>query len=180
MVGSDRRDSPRHAVTAAVGAGIAAASTYGGLKAEWSLGGSLFVQGTPPWRDRTDGWRHVGPVVRFLAFEGTVLLAGLAVLVLLSLVRPWGRRLPRLLLATLAWSGCALLLTVWVGGMTRVLIGATRSASEPGELTPAGFWVVSSSFLVLGASFGATAWLTRSTVGAPLRMVGRRSPVRQD
>jgi len=96
---------PAAGVTAAAGA--AAAVTYGAIKANWAFGGTLGLRGAPPWETGEGGWAGAGGAVRFLAFEGTVVLAAAAVALLLALVSPWGRRLPRRPLAAAAWLGCA-------------------------------------------------------------------------
>jgi len=149
---------PAAGVTAAAGA--AAAVTYGAIKANWAFGGTLGLRGAPPWETGEGGWAGAGGAVRFLAFEGTVVLAAAAVALLLALVSPWGRRLPRRPLAAAAWLGCAAVGGAWIGGTVGLLSGSAGPAVDP-SLTPALFWTLWASFGVLGAAFGATAWLTR-------------------
>lgn len=148
----------------AAGAGGLGALAYGGLKADWAAGGTLGLRGEPPWKTRTGGWAQAGDGVRFLAFEGTVILALLAVLLLLALAHPAGRRLPRRLLASLAWLGCALVGGIWVLGTANLMAGSTGPGSDP-TLAPATFWVLWASFGALGSGFGLTAWWTRPDRG---------------
>lgn len=140
--------------------GIAGAATYGSLKAVWAAGGDLGLRGEPPWETRAGVWAKADGVIRFLAFEGTVLLAALAVVLLLALVRPWGRRLPRRPLGAAAWSGCVLVGGAWIAGTVGLIAGDVGPSADP-DLTPAAFWAIWASFGTLGAGLGATAWLTR-------------------
>ena len=102
-------------------------------------------------------------VQRFFDYWGTPILAGLAVVILLGLVSPWGNvTVVRPLLRALAWAGSL----VGVAG-TAGLIETIRYF--PGDLTndrlggiyPATFLFVYACFLVLGLAFGVTAWPTR-------------------
>lgn len=144
----------------AAGAGVAAAAVYGALKASWALGGTVGIRGVPPWATRTGEWADAGATVRFLAFEGTVALALIAIAVLLALVQPWGRHLPRTLVAGAAWLGCALIGGVWLAGTVRWVAGSGGPSADE-SLAPATFWTIWASFGVLGTAFGATAWMTR-------------------
>ncbi len=89
--------SPQQAVTAAY-VGCAAAAGYAILKAAWALGNTFGANADAA------AWEEFlalmgGPIV---ALWGTVLLALLAAAILLSLVQPWGQRIPRRLRASLA------------------------------------------------------------------------------
>ncbi len=142
------------------GVGVAGALTYGTIKAVWTFGGRLGVRGEPHWETGAGGWAKTSDGVRFLAFEGTVLLSLAAIAVLLALVRPWGRRLPRRPLAVGAWLGCVLVGGAWLAGTIGFIAGDVGPGVDP-ELTPVAFWAIWASFGALGGGFGATAWLTR-------------------
>jgi hypothetical protein len=156
-------DDHSRAATAAAVAGAAAALAYGALKAVWAVGGTLGVRHTPPWVDGMPGWQH------FLAFWGTVALAVLAAAILLALVRPWGRAVPRRPLRAVAWLGAALMTSVGtLGSMPMVAyhLGLRDLSADEisGALAPGVYTFVYGSFLVLGVAFAATAWLTRARV----------------
>lgn len=151
--------APRNARLTAY-AGAAAVLAYGALKVDWALGGRLGARGTPPWVSELSGFEH------FLALWGTVLLAVLAAGILLALVQPWGRRLPRWPVRALAWLGAAVMTPVGLIGsvqMAAILAGVVRDdgATGDGSLAPEVYAFVYGSFLVLGLAFAATAWLTR-------------------
>jgi hypothetical protein len=101
--------------------GCAGAVGYGGLKVIWALGGTVGL--------RDPGRFHLAPAgltaaQRFFDYWGTPILAGLAVVILLGLVYPWGNmRLVRPLLRTLAWAG-SLLSVAGVAGL--ILTGHPR------------------------------------------------------
>lgn len=135
---------------------------YGTLKANWALGGDLGVRGEPPWTTRTGNWAEANDLVMLVAFEGTVVLALLAIALLATLVRP-SRRLPRRPLAAAAWLGCLLVGGAWIVG-TISLIEGTTGPDADSSVTPVAFWVLWASFGMLGGSFGATTWLTRPRV----------------
>lgn len=135
------------AVTAAAGA--LAALGYGALKAIWALGGTLGVNGTPPWVEDMPGWQH------FLAFWGTVILAVAAAALVAALVSPWGRS--RRPLRALAWLGAVLLTPVGLIGTAQSVAGIEGDPT----LSPAVYAFVYGSFLTLGLAFASTAWLTR-------------------
>ena len=141
--------------------GVAAAIAYGTLKAIWALGGTVGVKGTPVWHDELSSLKWI------LASWGTVALAALAVGVLLALVQPWGRSVPRRLLRGSAWTGCAVMTAVGLIGTGEVVAYAAglfdMSVEEPGDLAPWVYGYVYGCFLVLGTSFGITAWTTRAS-----------------
>ena len=83
-----RSTSDKQAVTAAY-VGCAAAAAYAVLKGAWALGSTLGVSDTAVFEEFLD--QLGGPLV---ALWATVLLALLAGAILLSLVQPWGRRIP--------------------------------------------------------------------------------------
>jgi hypothetical protein len=118
-----------------------------------------------------------GPLV---ALWATVLLAGLAGAILLSLVQPWGRRVPRRLRAALAWLGFAVMTTVGLASLGSTIVKVVAGAPFP-MLTPAIYLWTYSCFVVLGLAFAATAWRTRpsvdpSTGTARPRVVGSVAP----
>ena len=140
--------------------GCAAALGYGVLKAVWSLGGTVGLRDPEQFRPAPQG---VTGMARFFDYWGTPILAGLAVVILLGLVYPWGNvRILHPLLRTLAWAG-SLLAVVGVAGLI-VTIGyfaGDLSNERLGGIHPATFLFVYTCFLVLGVAFGVTAWLTR-------------------
>lgn len=119
------------------------------------------MRGEPPWETGAGGWAKANDAVHFFAFEGTVLLAALAVAVLLALVRPWGDGLPRRPLEVAAWSGCVFVGGDWIAGTIGLVAGDVGPSVDP-DLTPAAFWAIWASFGALGGGLGATAWLTWS------------------
>jgi len=153
--------SDRRAVTAAY-LGCAAAAGYAVLKAAWAFGSTLGVSDTATFERFLD---HVGGPL--LALWGTVLLALLAGAILLSLVQPWGRRVPRRLRASLAWLGFVIMTAVGLMGLGGTLVDAIAGSSFP-MLTPAIYIWVYSCFVVLGLTFGVTAWRTRNLLAPTL------------
>ncbi len=156
------RASSEQAVTAAY-VGCAAAAGYAILKAAWALGITFGVNADAA------AWEEFlalmgGPIV---ALWGTVLLALLAAAILLSLVAPWGQRVPRRLRASLAWLGFAVMVPI---GLLR--LAATLAEVIAGDpfplLTPAIYIYVYTCFCVLGVTFAITAWRTRRPAAAPV------------
>ena len=106
---------------------------------------------------------------RLFDYWGTPILAGLAVVILLGLVYPWGNvRIVRPVLRALAWAG-SLLTVAGVGGLILTIqyyagdLSPDRLVDRAGHVAiqPATFVFVYVCFLVLGLAFGVTAWLTR-------------------
>jgi hypothetical protein len=138
--------------------GCGAALGYGVLKAIWSLGGTVGRNGRMPPPPA-----GLPAVARLFDYWGTPILAGLAVVILLGLVYPWGNvAIVRPLLRALAWAG-SLMTVVGVAGLIVTIqhFGADLSSRWLGEIYPATFLFVYICFLVLGVAFGVTAWLTR-------------------
>jgi hypothetical protein len=140
--------------------GCAAALGYGVLKAVWTLGGTVGLRDPERFRVAPEG---LTAVQRFFDYWGTPILAGLAVMILLSLVYPWGNVIIlRPLLRTLAWAGSL----VGVAGVAGLIVtiryfAGDLSNDRLGGIYPATFLFVYVCFLVLGVAFGVTAWLTR-------------------
>lgn len=140
--------------------GCAGAIGYGALKAVWAAGGTLGLR--DPAQFSVAPRSITGPA-RVFDYWGTPVLAGIAVVILLGLVYPWGQRpIVRPLLRTLAWAGTAV--AVWgvagLGLMVAYYAGHVGS-DRLGAIAPATFVFVYVCFLVLGVGFGVTAWLTR-------------------
>lgn len=153
--------SPRQAVTAAY-VGCAAAAGYAVLKAAWALGSTFGVNAdAATLEDFLQSWG--GPAV---ALWGTVLLALLAGAILLSLVQPWGRRIPRRLRASLAWLGFTIMTPIGLAGLA-VTLTAVISGNPFPLLAPAIYIYVYTCFSVLGTTFAITAWRTRRPAAAP-------------
>ncbi|MGI8595262.1 MAG: hypothetical protein ACR2ML_13030 [Solirubrobacteraceae bacterium] len=152
----------KQAITAAH-LGCGAAAGYAVLKAAWALGSTLGVNAdAAAWEDFL---AHMGG--RMLALWGTVLLALLASAILLSLVEPWGRRVPRRLRASLAWMGFATMAPIGLIRLGQTLAEAIAGNPFP-LLTPAIYIWVYSCFVVLGLTFAVTAWRTRNLERAPV------------
>ena len=146
--------------------GCAAALGYGVLKLVWSLGGTVGLRHPERLRVAPPGITGLG---RLFDYWGTPVLAGLAVVILLGLVYPWGNvRILRPLLRALAWAG-SLLTVAGVGGLIVMIqyfaghLNPDRLVDQAGHVAiqPATFVFVYVCFLVLGLAFGVTAWLTR-------------------
>lgn len=136
--------------TTAARAGCAAAAGYGALKLSWALGATIGVQSPARLRQ---GEAQAGGDERWLAYWGTVLLALLAVLLLLALVRYPGSRTLR----ALGWIG-SLLIVPGVAGLA-LLMGraAGIGRQDLGGLYPGTYLVVYGCFLTLGLAFALTA-----------------------
>jgi len=157
----------KHAVAAAY-LGCAAAAGYAVLKIAWGMGSTFGIRDPAAFEDFID---QTGGSL--LALWGTVLLALLASAILLSLIRPWGGRLPRRLRASLAWLGAIM------APLGLMRLAATIAQTIAGDafpvLTPAIYISVYVCFTVLGLTFAFTAWRTRNhqaahrplTQGAP-------------
>lgn len=151
--------------TRVVYAGALGASVYGSLKLAWTLGTNLGINGVPPWKSHTGWWRQAGAVTEFVAFEGTVILAAVAVLILLAAVRPWGRRLPARALEVLTASALAVAGFAWVGGsagiVARALHGRSLAPQGTGELVPWTFWLLWAVFGLMALGFGGAVAVGR-------------------
>jgi hypothetical protein len=113
--------------------GCAAALGYGVLKLIWSLGGTAGLRDPEVLRASL---MATSGVPRFFDYWGTPILAGLAVVILLGLVYPWGNVIIlRPLLRTLAWAG-SLVAVAGVAGLILVIrysavTGWARSSPPP-------------------------------------------------
>ena len=142
--------------------GCAAAAGYAVLKAAWALGSTVGVNADAmAWEEFL---AEMGG--RTLALWGTVLLALLASAILLSMVQPWGRRVPRRLRASLAWLGFATMAPIGLARLGQTLFDAIAGNPFP-LLAPAIYIYVYSCFVVLGLTFAVTAWRTRNPQPAP-------------
>jgi hypothetical protein len=130
------------------------------LKLVWSLGGTVGLRGPERFLVAPEGVTGVG---RFFDYWGTPILVGLAVVILLGLVYPWGNvKIVRSLLGALAWAG-SLLAVAGVGEFVQTIRYFAGDLPEHwlGRIYPATVLFVGVCFLVLGVAFGVTAWLTR-------------------
>ena len=151
----------KQAITAAR-LGCAAAAGYAVLKTAWAFGSTVGVTADQAaWEDFLHSMG--GPII---ALWGTVVLALLASAILLSMVQPWGERVPRRLRASLAWLGFAIMTPA---GLLR--LGETIAQAVAGDpfplLAPAIYIYVYACFIALGLSFAVTAWRTRHREAAP-------------
>lgn len=110
-----------------------------------------------------------------VALWGTALLALLATAILLSLVQPWGRRVPRHVRASLAWLGFTIMAPI---GLIRLAdtIAAVIAGDPFPLLTPAIYIYVYTSFVALGLSFAVTAWRTRELSRTPASAPSNTAP----
>ena len=140
--------------------GCAAALGYGVLKVIWALGGTVGLRDPERFRVAPAG---ITGARRFFDYWGTPILAGLAVVILLGLVYPWGKvAILRPLLRTLAWAGSL----VGVAGVAGLILTIRYFAGDLGNdrlggIHPGTFLFVYVCFLVPGLAFAATAWLAR-------------------
>lgn len=144
----------------AASVGCVAALGYGGMKVVWALGGTVGIR-DPALYAAPD--QTLGLAGRWFDDWGTPGLAGLGVIVLLGLVQPWGQAVVlRPVLRIAAWAG-SLLAVVGALGLALMVGYSLGALSEDrlGALEPGTFVFVYSCFLLLGLSFGVTAWLTR-------------------
>ena len=120
----------KQAITAAR-LGCAAAAGYAVLKTAWAFGSTVGVTADPA------AWETFLTQMggRTVALWGTVLLASLAGAILLSMVQPWGRHVPRWLSASLAWLGFAIMAPV---GLVR--LGETIAGVSSGKGSPTMAW----------------------------------------
>jgi hypothetical protein len=126
-------DRQRHARRMAY-LGCAAALGYGGLKAVWALGSTVGRHG------QMHNPASLTAAQQWFDCWGTPVLAGLAVVILLGLVYPWGNvKTVRPLLRALAWAGslmavvgvAGLIVTVQHSAPTSAVAGWARSTPPP-------------------------------------------------
>jgi len=160
----------KQAVTSAY-FGCAAAAGYALLKTAWALGSTLGVSDTEVFEEFLE--QLGGPL---LALWATVLPALLAGAILLSLVQPWGSRVPRRLRASLAWLGFAIMAPIGLFGLGETIAAAIAGNPFP-MLTPATYIFVYVCFVVLGLAFAFAAWRTRNPNSAPAPAARRRAPL---
>ena len=94
---------------------------------------------------------------------GSQILAGLAIVILLGLIYPWGNRpILRRLLRILGWAG-SLMAVVGVSGLTLTILyyAGDHSAMGLGDLCAGTYVFTYICFTMLGVGFAGTAWLTR-------------------
>ena len=155
--GTDGRRLRRARRTAYLG--CAGALGYGVVKLVWALGFNVGL--SDPDHYRTELAATTG-FTRFFDDWGTPILAGLAVVVLLGLVYPWGNGVLRRPLRILAWLG-SLMCVVGVAGviLTIQYFAGALDSDRLGDVSSGTYLFVYLCFTVLGMAFGATAWLTR-------------------
>lgn len=135
------------------------------LKVIWTLGTPVGL--TDRSLLHSSGW------VSSNALMAVVQLAGL--LLVLALVRPWGRRLPAWLLVVPVWVGTGLLFQVAVGAVLLAVFSpaAQATSGSTGGIESWVFGLVYASFAVQGAALAvAFACYARARWG---RLLGRRT-----
>jgi len=159
--------TPHQQASAAAYLGCAAITGYAGLKVAWGLGSTLGIRDTAAFETFID--QTGGPL---LALWGTAVLALLASAILLSFVRPWGRRVPRRLRASWAWLGFAIMAPIGLLALGANVVAAIAGDPFP-NLTPATLISVYTSFIVLGLTLAFTAWRTRNPDNSPTALRSR-------
>ena len=151
-------DRQRHARWMAY-LGCAGAFGYGAMKVVWALGGTIGIR-NPKHFHAVENVRSVGQ--RFFDHWGTPILAGLAIVVLLGLIYPWGNRaILRPLLRTLAWPGSLMAAVGVLGLIGIILYFAGDRGIGRGDLYAGAFLFTYICFLMLGVGFAGTGWMTR-------------------
>ena len=151
-------DRQRHAKELAY-LGCAGALGYGGMKVVWALGGTVGIHDPRHYHATENG---LSAPARFFDYWGTPILAGVAVVILLGLVYPWGNRaVLRPLLRTLAWAGSLMAVAGVYGLILTIRYYAGDHSIDQGDLDPGTYLFTYICFLMLGLGFGGTAWLTR-------------------
>lgn len=151
-------DRQRHARWMAY-LGCAGALGYGGMKVVWALGGTIGLRNPEHFHATENG---LSAPARFFDYWGTPILAGLAIVILLGLVYPWGDRpFLRPVLRTLGWAGSLMSVVGAVGLILTIRYYAGDHGIDLGDLDPGTFLFTYICFLLLGVGFGAAAWLTR-------------------
>ena len=139
--------------------GCAGALGYGGMKVVWALGGTVGLSNPEHFHAIENGLSAPG---RFFDHWGTPILAGLAIVILLGLIYPWGNRpILRLPLRTFAWAGSLIALWGLVGLILTILYIAGDHVTGVGDLNAGTYVFTYICFVMLGLGFGGTAWLTR-------------------
>ncbi len=132
---------------------------FAGISFYWAAGGTLGIDTIGASIERM-GRAHERTVL--IGVWATGFLKVLGALLALALVRPWGIRLPRRLIAVLGW-GAAVLLTlyggIWVVVEALVASGALKPA-EPVDWKPLlwHLYLWDMSFLIWGLLFALAAW----------------------
>jgi hypothetical protein len=154
-------DRQRHAKEFAY-LGCAGALGYGGMKVIWALGGTIGIRNPKHFHAVDSALPTAGQ--RFFDQWGTPILAGVAIVVLLALVYPWGdRAILRPLIRTCAWVG-SLLMGGWgvVGLILTILyIAGDHGAIGVGDLDPGTYLFTYICFPMIGVGLAGAAWLTR-------------------
>ena len=130
------------------------------MKVDWALGGTIGLRNPTHFHATENGLDARG---RFFDQWGSQILAGLAIVILLGLVYPWGnKRILRPLLRTLAWAG-SLMAVVGLYGLVLAILyyAGDHRAMRLGDLHPGTYLFTYTCFLTLGVGFAGTAWLTR-------------------
>jgi hypothetical protein len=112
----------------------------------WAAGWYVGLQAEEARRNFAEPWK--------LAFD--LVVAGmclLAVPVALALVRPWGRRLPRWLVGSLAWTGTGLLVVRAGGSLIQLLYMVVKGTFVP---RPRDFWEL--WFYIGAVLFSLSTW----------------------
>jgi hypothetical protein len=151
-------DRQRHARWMAY-LGCAGALGYGGMKVVWALGGTVGLSNPEHFHASDDGLSAAG---RFFDQWGSQILAGLAIVILLGLIYPWGNRsILRPLLRTLGWAGSLMAVPGVYGLILTILYIAGDHVIGVGDLYASTYLFTYICFTMLGVGFAGTAWLTR-------------------
>lgn len=154
--------------------GCAGALGYGVMKIVWALGGTVGIRNPKHFHAVENGLSAPG---RFFDQWGTQILAGLAIVILLGLIYPWGDRpILRRLLRTLAWAG-SLMAVVGVYGLILIIrYYAGDHGIGRGDHYAGTYLFTYICFTMLGVGFAGTAWLTRRRARRSAPRALRTSP----
>ena len=169
----DRVHASRRAARITTYAGVAALLPYVAMKLAWGFGGTFAgLSGAEMLAiSRRNGASDLSMAVQESGLDATVLLAVAGAALLVALIRPWGRRVPRVLLLGPALVGAATLAPYGVVGLGYVAAGALGLADFPrGDFpTAADALLVAAIGLVAFAGLGMALavaarayWTTRS------------------
>lgn len=176
LPGRARRERCAASASAAVRriahAGVVAALVYAALKAAWGLGSTAGITDPAAFERFVAGFGAFG----WAATWGTVLLALVAAALLLALVHPCGRRLPRRPLEIAAWLGAVVLALPGFPGLAEaLLIFAGVLDEHDNGMAEWVFLVTYGAFAVLSVALASSAWYSRrSATGQRRRVVAAR------
>ena len=144
---------------------MVAALAYAALKTAWALGSRIGVTDRAAFARFEAGFGDFA----WVATWGTVVLAIVAALLLLTLAERWFGWLPRRPLRAAAWVGAAVLVVPGFGGLAEsLLIYATVLDGHDNGMAGWVFLLTYGAFSVLTVALAVTAWHSRPLPGGVL------------